>query len=218
MTEAQWMLEYHALRSKEKDQVDLAKTVFLRFQEMLSDILGLNVVHDTRKDKSEGVRPFVPMSLLVGRPEIMQEYLKGLERGAAEDEGAADESFEKLSQQIQAQAEGRPTEDDTSALVPVLTANLSDLDTGNAWQSAEVQAALRALGVKPRPADAPAAVHVSAKPKKPRPFHGLDLSSLSPEELRQLGELPLNDVQQQSRPDRLAELEKFRQALAGEEL
>lgn len=179
MTYAQWMFEYHALQEKErgwaKQIAEVVKGFARSLREMLIGVLGLNLIREWKAPKDKpfdtdtkaalaDVTPFVPASILFGRPQVLQAYLDDLKKTEKEERASEafraqqDAAFEAFSAAL-ARGETPPDMDPVLMGRPGDTLNLY-------WRSEDAQAALRSLGVKPRPADAPAVPHVSAKPRR----------------------------------------------------
>lgn len=192
MTLAQWMFEYEALQAKERDEVEVrvaVETRVLRAQrDMFITLLGLNLLPEREEEKAKAgddyVPDILPLSVLVGRPQMIRDLLDGLERAQSETAAAQDANFEAFSANLLKQLkEGKS--DLPDGMVPLLTGDLSNLERNAYWHSDAAQAAMVALGIKERTATT-AVPHVG-KRLKPGDEQQ-DLSFMSEEEMKRIYE------------------------------
>lgn len=231
MTTAQWLFEYKALHAKETQSLERqAETTRVQFQalrDLLIGVLGLNLMGPKSKiereqDEAAGLDPdtpkFVPASILMGQPEVIKHFLDKAKQETpnAEDSTMSDDAFEKFSSELHKHLKGEESDLDGD-MIPLLTADLKDLEQNSYWRSGAAQQALQHLGVKQRPASqSTVAVHLEVKPKV---FEGREGSMFSDEALIAMGEKPRDPNAPEQDPKlRESELEKYRRALAGEEV
>ena len=211
MTAAAWLLEYHALRRKEREeqerQVEMTQLVYTRSRDTLIALFGLNLLgektaQERAKDTTEGRDPdmpkFVPLSFLTGQPEVMQHYLAQGKRHKAEEAAVSDESFDMISDAILRQAKGEKS-GLPSRMAELLTGDLTDVTHNAYWKSEEAQQQLASL-VKPRSSDRMTA-HVSGRPQ-------VENFAVDPSLLEA-------DAAHRAPAPSAAELERFRKALGG---
>lgn len=165
MTEAQWLFEYHALRKKEERelevQVEALKTNARVLRDTLVGVLGLDVfVSEKEKAAAPPDAPvFYPASLLFSNHHLLKGVLDEQNKAADSERALKDEAFEEFSKKL---ARGEVGDMD-----PLLLGNLPG--GGNVtdyWAQESAKQMLHQLGVKPRPANAPAVPHFSGRPRK----------------------------------------------------
>ena len=160
MTQAQWIAEYIGLRKMEQEKIEVASKFFeiggLALRRLLVGLLGLNLAKAKVGADGEEVaqeegreEPFVPLSYLVSRPELLEAYSAQLSDEVEATHAMEDEEFEEMSKRL---AKG-----DLGDLDPILSAKLTErFDAEAYWKSPENQAFLAAAGVKIRHTEAEA--------------------------------------------------------------
>lgn len=153
MTWGQWLFEYAALKKKEEKEAELVTTVMEAsahtMREILIGVLGLNLVH---KDQFEAERraageevqrgtPYVPMSMLVGRPEIMKELIDELDKHEGGMAAMDDDEFDKFSRELQKRLESG----DYGDMEPIIGPD--ETTPEKRWNTERMQALLRSAGV-----------------------------------------------------------------------
>ena len=165
MTEAQWLFEYHALRKKEDREFEMGAEVMKAGARILRDtligVLGLNLL--VPKNEAEAATPdapaFIPAAALMSNHHLLKIHFEAYQKAAGTETAMADAAFEEFSKKL---ARG-----DVGDLDPLLLGNLPG--GGNVtdyWAQASAKQMLAALGIKPRPTDAPAVPHFGKRPKK----------------------------------------------------
>jgi hypothetical protein len=149
MTTAQWLFEYQTLKDAEKERYDMITLLFRSgikaFRETLISTLGLNPTNEP-PDEDDGT-PFVPLSLMVGRPEIMHELLQEADRNSVPQAKDHDEQYEAIAQKLASGdfADLHPIFTDASFGKP--TPNSQRVTPEEKWRRPENLEFLRSLGV-----------------------------------------------------------------------
>lgn len=163
MTNEQWLFEYYAQAQKDRELAEFTnhvmKTATHIVRETLIGVFGLNLIHradvDERReeDGEEFSTPFVPMSYLVGRPEIMKDLVEKYQKAeAAEKEiESPDEDFDAYSRELQHRLESG----DYGDMEPIISDDYGTEEERAErmklhWQSDDMQQMLVSLGVTPR--------------------------------------------------------------------
>lgn len=144
MTWEQWVFEYASLKRKESQDAELITTIMETsshsIRETLIGLLGLNLVPKTQVEPSD-TTPFVPMSFLVGRPEIMKRLLDDLQNEERV-EARPDDEFEAFSRDLQARLESG---DDFGDMEPVIGPDETTPELR--WNTDRMQSLLKSVGV-----------------------------------------------------------------------
>jgi hypothetical protein len=101
MTDLQWKFEYLALQRRDAEHAQMIQII----QDRIVDMLGLNVGSVVR----EGFDYKVPLSLLVGNPEMLKTVFEQAQQAAQADDAVNDNSFDEFSKQLMEAT--RPGED-----------------------------------------------------------------------------------------------------------
>lgn len=141
MTTAQWIFEMRALEARDRAQVDLITSAFQAgvssLKTLMVGLLGLR--WGTEKDEA-GEPMWVPLSHIVGRPEMLKTMFEAQEKSERVDDAVGDEAFDAWSSQL---AKG-----DLGDLGPILE-NMPDIsDPVHLWNTPEIQETMRAMGVR----------------------------------------------------------------------
>lgn len=149
MNEAQWLFEYYALRKREEDEgnffITLVRGIVTNLREMLIGLLGLNVIKRWVLKPGEtapDVTPFVPLSFLVSKPEMLKHYIDEGEKDDTVVPPEQDAAFEAWSAKL---ARG-----DVADMDPILIGTPND-DKNLYWRTEAAQQALKAMGVRSTP-------------------------------------------------------------------
>jgi len=144
MTRAQWVMEYIGLQERETALAETVGTVYTNsfrgLRDLLIMLLGLKFKVSPEDADPDAFPEFTPMSLLVGRPEVMKTLIEKEEKEEAAKEATEDEKFDEWSKKLAA--------GDYSDMDPVVSENLVNPDPNALWNSQEMQQSLRALGIK----------------------------------------------------------------------
>lgn len=92
MTDLQWKFEYLALQRRDVEHVQLLQLI----QDRVVDMLGLNVGGVVR----EGFDYKVPLSLLIGNPEMLKTVFEQAQQAARAEDVTNDDSFDEFSRQL----------------------------------------------------------------------------------------------------------------------
>jgi hypothetical protein len=143
--------------------------------------------------------------VLLGRHDQLKHLLQMAERKVSEDDAGSDEAFETFSEQLHQHLKtGKSAL--PSALAQALTQPLT-----NTWKAGrEDPAALRAMGVRPRP-PTPEALHVSVIPDAIADLKAEDEATTAAISAGETAETP---ARRRIDP---AELARFKQALGGDD-
>lgn len=165
MTEAQWLFEYHALRKKEdrelEVQVEAVKTGARILRDTLIGVLGLDlfVTDKERAMASKDMPAFYPAALLFSNHHLLKGVFDEQKKAEDTERALKDAAFEEFSKKL---AKGEIGDMD-----PLLLGNLpSGGNVTDYWAQESAKQMLRALGVKPRPENAPTVPHFSGRPKR----------------------------------------------------
>jgi len=153
MTTAQWMMEYHALRAREEAQVNMVTAVFKgavrALRSLFISVLGLHytpkpvegeeVSEAARDDDGIAIPTYMPLSYIVGRPEMLEVLRKNYQDAEGAEQALADTTFDQFSARLAA--------GDMSDLEPVLEA-LPDMDRDGEFDLAAHHALLESMGIK----------------------------------------------------------------------
>lgn len=151
MSYMQWFAEYHALKRVDKEKVELISKVMEigihSIRELFVGLLGLNLIHKKALEAEgtevpEGVTPFVPMSFLVSRPEILKQLMEDMEKADSAERGVTDDAFDAWSRDLQQRLESGDMGDMEPLLGPVY------MDPKERWTMPANLDLLRNLGVK----------------------------------------------------------------------
>lgn len=162
MNEAQWLFEYYALRKREEEEtnffVTLVRGIITNLREMLIGLLGLNVIKQWTLKPGEtapDVTPFVPLSFLVARQDVLKHYI---------DEGARDDTPVPPEQDAAFEAwSAKLARGDIADMDPILIGTPDD-DKNVYWRSEAAQQALKAMGIRSTPGAAATGVpHYTVK-------------------------------------------------------
>ena len=175
----QWVFEARGLQKKEQSEAEariaMAESCITIGRDMAINLLGLNIL-TMGKPQEKGKPPsVVPLAMMVGHPEVLQALLEEAKKGAGEAAASEDDVFEALSSQLHQQLKTGQS-DLPGDMVPLLTTDDFQLDHNSYWNSADAQAQLQAMGVKPR-VDGRPVVHIETKEAKKRK-PDLDLAEL----------------------------------------
>ena len=96
MTDAQWLFEAYALRKRERQETE-QKIEFLRLQrQILVNMLGLDLVKQAGGTGEE----IIPLSILCGTPEVMQQVLAERDNEDRATDALNDPEFDKFSEAL----------------------------------------------------------------------------------------------------------------------
>jgi len=131
MTRAQWLWEYYALQKKDEERTDIIVDTVKALEQMLIQIFGLNILKDKEEDS------YIPMSMLVGRREIVEAMLDKISKDSVAKDAIDDDQFEAMSAAF---ASGE-MEDDLGDMDPIIEEKIEEATEQSR------QAYLRSLGV-----------------------------------------------------------------------
>ena len=142
MTDAQWYWEFIALREKEKEEVTRTFESIKAIHGMMVNVLGLNLLNDKddENEDDENLTNFIPFSLMVSRPEVIEVIMKKMESQGAEMKAMEDDAFEELSRSI-AEADDLGDMEPMFEVTPEMEQNL------NQWFTPGREQELQALGI-----------------------------------------------------------------------
>lgn len=89
MTDAQWLFEYHALKQRDDERVEM----FQAAQKMLVSLLGLD--HFATQEGQ-----YIPLALLTGQPEILAKLVEEQEQEERAVDAADDPEFDAWSEKL----------------------------------------------------------------------------------------------------------------------
>ena len=93
MTDAQWMFEFHALRTREKEERDERVEIFKAQQQMLVSLLGLNTFTQHEEE-------IVPLALMCGTPEILAKLQEESQHESKALDAVDDPEFDEWSEKL----------------------------------------------------------------------------------------------------------------------
>jgi hypothetical protein len=144
MTRAQWVMEYIGLQNRESDLSDtigaIYKNSFRGLRDLFIMLLGLKFKNAPIDADPDAFPEFTPMSLLVGRPDVIKLFMEKEEKEEAAEVATTDEQFDEWSKKLAA--------GDYSDMDPIVTDSMLNPDPNARWHSEEMQQSLRALGIK----------------------------------------------------------------------
>lgn len=160
MTEAQWAFEFHALQKKENQELELyaqtVKTGARILRDTLIGVLGLNLfVTPMPGDPTpaDGETPlFVPAAALFSNHHLLKLVIDQQKDAMDTEKALNDSAFEEFSKKL---ARG-----DVGDMDPLLVGPNIVIEK---FDQAAMQAAMKMLGIRPRPDDAPAVPHFGKK-------------------------------------------------------
>ncbi|APU88890.1 hypothetical protein Rctr197k_070 [Virus Rctr197k] len=163
MTEAQWLFEYHALQKKADLEAEVMTEVMKASARILRDtlvgVLGLNLFAPApAASEDASAAAFLPAALLFSNHHLLKVAIDEKAKEVDLEKVVADDAFEEFSKKL---ARGEVGDMD-----PLLLGNLPNGGhLSDYWAQESARQAMAILGIKPRPAGAPAAAHFSGRPK-----------------------------------------------------
>lgn len=191
MNWAQWVFEFKALQKKEEDefnvQAEILKTSARIFRDTLVSVLGLNqlVPESPKSDdaaaaakRDDAGLPFVPAAFVMGNHHLLAHYIEEQKKAADAERAMSDTAFDEFSKRL---ASG-----DVGDMNPLLLGERPDgRHISDVHAEEAVKELLAAMGVKQRPASAPAVAHFGLKPKDSSGGGGVQISLEDEERLVQ---------------------------------
>lgn len=140
MNDFQWYWEFMSLREKEKEELDLTKSVLQAVKNMLINILGLDLMRTKEEGEEKEDESFIPLSLVAGRREVVEHILESIDKDRIQEEFIDDEEFEEISKTI-AQSEGD--------MVPIIDDDIDEVNEAiKRSKQEDLERQMQALGIK----------------------------------------------------------------------
>ena len=98
MTEAQWLLEYHALAKRDEEEAKRTVEIFKGLERLLVQIFGLDLLKDNLEEEEGTDRPsYLPLSMLLGRREVVEAMIEKIKANQVAQQAITDDEFEAMS-------------------------------------------------------------------------------------------------------------------------
>jgi len=95
MNDTQWLFEYQGLLKKEQRETERAVQIMKQSRRVLAHLLGLDLVQQAGVPPEE--QPIVPLSLMCGRPEVLEKVLEEAQVEAGAQAALQDDEYERWS-------------------------------------------------------------------------------------------------------------------------
>lgn len=121
MTAMQWFFEYYALRRKEREQNQLLQGLVMAGRKLAVKLLGLDL--QSYVEGAPESDDFIPLSLLVGQPEVLRAVMEQAEEEADGYAAGNDDDFDAMSKQLMEASSGMKADD--GDMIPIISEPLN---------------------------------------------------------------------------------------------